>query len=154
MNNKLSSLCIMTALLLGSSTANAAYYYYRSQPYQVVAVTTCGTCNVCTTCQVKTHCPCSVKKHHYRHTISHHSKHYYASPHHAPRSYYSISTYYVYSTPFGDSLWVPSCHNGCVSAEDYHNAFYGPYYPAGVTPYQYSDFDMDTRTGDDVYDEY
>lgn len=154
MNNKLSSLCMIATLLLGTTSANAAYYYYRSQPmYQVVTVNTCSTCNVCNTCQVKKHCPCSAKKH-YHHKVSHHPKYYYASPHPVVRSHYSISTYYVYGTPCGQAIWVPSCQNGCVTSQEYHDAFYGPYYPAGVTPADDDDFDMDTRTADDVYDEY
>lgn len=168
MKHKISSLCIIATLLLGSTSANAAYYYYRTQPatYQVVTVSTCNTCNTCSSCQTSrcgTTKQCAYPvKHHYRHHVSHHPKYYYPSDHHTQRSHYSISSYYVYTTPFGDALWVPGCGTGCctgrcgssISAAEYDRAFYGPYYPAGTYPRDDSDFDFDTRTGDDVYSEY
>lgn len=152
---KFSSLCIISALLLGSGNVEAAYYFYRDQP-EVVVVNPCNTCNSCNTCHKVHHrSPCA-HKHHYRHVVHHYYRDNCGSPQRIQQSHYSISTYYVYSSPCGNVLWVPtcgSCNTGCggVSVEEYNRAFYGPYYPANSG---YSDFDMDTRTADDVYNEY
>ena len=138
MKNKLSSLCIVTGILLSSSSATAAYYYCGGQCAPVAVSCSQPRCQYY-----------AVRKHHY---TRHHPHYYYASkPRH---SYYSISTYYVYTSPFGPALWVPSscCYDTAwIEAREYDRAFYGPYYDASSYGY-YDDYDMDMRTGDDVRD--
>ena len=140
MKNKLSSLCIITGLLLGSTSATASYYYSCGGPCAPRVVS-------CPQSSCKYYAP--VKKHHY----THHRPHYYyaSEPRH---SYYSISTYYVYTAPVGPVLWVPSscCYDSAwMQAREYDRAFYGPYYDATSYGY-YDDYDMDMRTADDVYE--
>ena len=154
MKNKFSSLCIITSLLMGSTNINAAYYVYSPQYIPDDAFVTAP-------CE-QPRCP-YVVKHHYHSGVKHHRYHYHHKYHYDQTcstpvrpSHYSIKTYYVYGSPCGDTLWVPSPCNDynstCVNAREYHRAFYGPYYETGCNQYQYNaDFDMDMRTGDDVY---
>lgn len=144
MLNKLSSLCIIAGLLISGTNANAAYYYYRAQyvpDYEFVTVT--------------------CREPHYRYVPTHHyrcgSKHhkYHSTTSHVKRSHYSITTYYVYSTPFGDTLWIPSpcsdCSGAWVNVREYHRTL--PYYETCNGGCQSDvDFDMDMRTADDVRD--
>lgn len=141
MINKLSSLCIIAGFLMSGTDANAAYYYYRAQyvpDYEFVTFT----------CQQ----PQCVSTHHYRCGSKHHK--YHSSTTHVKRSHYSITTYYVYNTPFGDTVWISSpcsdCSGAWVNVRHYQPL---PYYETCHGGCQSNvDYDMDMRTGDDVRD--
>jgi hypothetical protein len=143
MKNKFNSLFIMmgliSSLMLGSSHVNAAYYYVSDVPdYHFIP----ATCN--------THRHSASVRHHHQH-----HKHHSTSVTHAKRSHYSISTYYVYDTPSGNLLWVPSpcdCQGQWITARQlktYDEFSHKPYHEE----YNNDDMDygMDMRTGDDVY---
>ncbi len=133
---------------LGSTNVNAGYYYYQMPSIPDYEPVICDHSHY----------------HHYPRSSSKHFKSHRASVSHAKHSHYSISTYYVYSTPAGDMLWVPApceCQGRWVPARamnSYHQfneVSYAPDHSYKSTYYSgYDDmgYNMDMRTGDDVRD--
>jgi hypothetical protein len=156
MNNKLNSLCVIASLLLGSQAANADCYYSSRVPDDSFSTACNESVYRCTS-----HYP--AVRHHYHHYKTRH--HYYNQRDyndcdHVARArpgHYSITTYMVYNTMSGNFVWVPSpcgCQGMWVRVESYPEFSYEPYHETGChTCSQDVDmgYDMDMRTGDDVW---